>query len=334
MKAMENSSLISIILPVYNVASYIGECISSVYRQNYTQWELILIDDGSTDGSSKLCDLYAQDNKKVRVYHKINGGVSSARNYGIEKASGKYVIFMDPDDYWIHDNCLRQFVSIAEEYQADIVRGEYKEVDERGEEILIKDISYKENKRNRILSSAEFYASVVNGENFPWLFFYNKKVFDSNIRFDEQRSFEEDAELNIRLFCKEWRCVYFPEIFYAYRKRANSAVATFNIANLKDSFLLSDVFEEYSHIASDKLLKDVYRHNAVMMYYWTLVTIAEDPYYDQRKEIISRLGLVQLRKKILHWAHKYKVFKKSYIFNVLHPNLAILLFRFRNNYFV
>lgn len=98
--------------------------------------------------------------------------------------------------------------------------------------------------------------------------------------------------------------------------------------------MLSDIFEKYSHITNDMLLRQVYQENAVMMYYWTLVTIAEDPYYQERKQIISQLGLENVRKKILRWAHKYNVIKKSYIFNVIPPNLSIWLFRIRNKYFL
>lgn len=326
--------LISIILPVYNVAPYIEECISSVYRQDYGVWELILIDDGSTDGSGEICDLFAQKDERIKVHHKSNAGVSSARNCGINKATGKYIIFMDPDDYWDKDNCLKNFLRVAEKYQVDIVRGEYKEVNELGEDLLIKDISKKKNKKGLVLSSSEFYSYIVNGDNFPWLFFFNRNVFKTHIRFDEQRCFEEDAEFNIRLFCHNWRCIYVPEVFYAYRRRANSAVTTCNIVNLRDSFLLSDVFEKYSHLTADLMLKQVYQENAVMMYYWTLVTIAEDPYYRERKKIISQLKLSQRRKKILALAHKYKVIRKSYIFNVISPNLSIILFRLRNKFFV
>ena len=93
---------------------------------------------------------------------------------------------------------------------------------------------------------------------------------------------------------------------------------------------MSDIFEEYSHITSSPLLIRVYRENAVMMYYWTLVTIAEDPYFDECQKIIEKLKLSQRRKKILRWAHKYRVIKKSYIFNVLPPYLSVLLFRLRN----
>lgn len=326
---MENV-LISIVVPVYNVETYLKECIEHVLMQDYVHWELLLIDDGSTDNSGRMCDDFCFKDKRIYTFHKSNGGLSSARNLGIDKAKGKYVIFLDSDDYWLTPDCLRKLVNAAVSLDADVVRGEYKEVDEFGEDLLAKNFSHKLDKANRLLSSAEFYRSIVNGENFSVLFLFSKKIFEDDLRFDEDRCFEEDVELNIRLFCKDLKCVYIPEVFYAYRKRRNSIVHTFKMAHLRDSFLLSDVFEKYSHIASDPILKQVYRENAVMMYYWTLVTIAEDPYYAQRQNIINTLALSQRRKRILLWANEYKIIRKSYIANVLHPNLAILLFRLRN----
>lgn len=328
------SVVASIIVPVYNVEQFLRDCIESVLCQDYPHWELLLVDDGSTDTSGKLCDEYSLKDQRIRAFHKSNGGLSSARNLGLDNAEGKYVIFLDSDDYWLTDDCLGRLVRVAEDFDADVVRGEYKEVDEEGEELLVKDFSRKSDKALQVLSSSQFYKYIVDRENFSVLFLFKRELLDSNLRFDESRCFEEDVELNIRLFCKDLKCVYLPDIFYAYRKRRNSIVTTSNVNHLRDSFLLSDIFEKYSHITNDTLLRQVYQENAVMMYYWTLVTIAEDPYYQERKQIISHLELSQVRKKILRWAHKYKIIRKSYIFNVLSPDLSLMLFRIRNKYFL
>lgn len=324
--------VVSIIVPVYNVMLYLQECIDSVIMQDYKHWELLLVDDGSTDASGELCDKKSMIDERITVYHKVNGGLSSARNYGLNKATGKYVIFLDSDDYWLTTDCLKKLVETAESFEADVVRGEYKEVDENGEDLLIKDFTRKNSKKMQVLTSAVFYRDIVAGENFSVLFLFNKAIFGSAMRFDENRCFQEDIELNIRLFCTDLRCVYIPSVFYAYRKRRNSIVTTSNVNHLRDSFLLSDVFEAYSHKTTDPLLARVYRKNAVMMYYWTLATMAEDPYYQDRDKIISQLELFQRRKRILSWSHKYKVFTKAYIINILSPYLAVLLFRLRNKY--
>lgn len=327
---MKEDLTVTVIIPVYNVEAFLSECIESVLKQDFTDWEMLLVDDGSIDASGEICDAWAQKDSRITVIHKSNGGLSSARNTGLSSSKGKYVIFLDSDDFWITTDCLGNLVGTAEQFGADVVRGEYKEVNEVGQDLLVKDRSDKAQLRLHLMSSAEFYKSIIDTENFSVLFLFNKDtVFKSDMFFDETRCFQEDIELNIRLFCNDLRCVYVPDVFYAYRKRGNSIVTSRNISNLRDSFLLSDIFEKYSHIVTDPLLKQVYRENAVLMYYRTLVTLAEDAYFAQRKQIIKQLNLVERRKKILKWAHKYNVIRKSYLFNVLNPNISVILFRLR-----
>lgn len=96
---------VSIIVPVYNVEQYLHKTIGSVCEQTYSNWELILVNDGSKDQSGSICDAYAEKNSRIRVFHTVNQGVSSARNLGIENACGKWVTFLDSDDY-LNRNCL------------------------------------------------------------------------------------------------------------------------------------------------------------------------------------------------------------------------------------
>lgn len=98
-------SKISVIVPVYNGEECISRCVDSIILQSFTDWELILIDDGSVDASCLICDDYAQKDTRIKVVHKKNGGVSTARNRGIEEAHGEYVLFVDADDY-LEDNYL------------------------------------------------------------------------------------------------------------------------------------------------------------------------------------------------------------------------------------
>ena len=97
--------LISVIVPVYNAEKYISKCIDSILSQTFKDFELILINDGSTDNSDLICDKYASIDNRVKVFHKKNGGAGSARNLGIQKASGDWVMFVDSDD-WIEPECL------------------------------------------------------------------------------------------------------------------------------------------------------------------------------------------------------------------------------------
>ena len=101
--------MISIIIPIYNVEDYLNKCIDSIIYQTYSDWELILVDDGSFDSSPAICDSYATCDSRIKVIHKINEGVSKARNIGIEIAQGEYIVFCDADDY-VDPNYLKQFL--------------------------------------------------------------------------------------------------------------------------------------------------------------------------------------------------------------------------------
>lgn len=123
--------IISVIVPVYNVEKYLPRCIDSILAQTFTDFELILVDDGSPDNCGAICDEYAAKDKRVRVIHKSNGGVSSARNAGLDAASGEYVTFVDSDDYIAEDR-LKQMHSSIFESKADIAVAGFRFVDEIG----------------------------------------------------------------------------------------------------------------------------------------------------------------------------------------------------------
>lgn len=121
----KENTFFSVIIPVYNVKDYFDDCMQSIFRQTYNDYEIVLIDDGSNDGSEKICDDYAAKYDNVVVYHKKNGGQSSARNMGTEVASGRYFIFVDSDDY-ISDNTLEMFYEKIQEYgELDVVLSEF-----------------------------------------------------------------------------------------------------------------------------------------------------------------------------------------------------------------
>lgn len=117
---MEESGRISVIIPVYNVEKYLHECVDSVLNQTYQNFEIILVDDGSTDGSPKICDEYAENDKRIKVIHQSNGGLSVARNNGFYASSGDYVYFLDSDD-WIEPSSMEVLLECAEERRAQVV---------------------------------------------------------------------------------------------------------------------------------------------------------------------------------------------------------------------
>lgn len=213
------SSLISIIVPVYNVGKYLCQCLDSVIIQTYTNWELILIDDGSKDNSSTICDYYASKDYRIKVIHKSNTGVSDSRNYALDIVIGKYIIFMDADDYWCVRTALEQLLDIAEKNELDIVRGEYDIVDAQG--ILhcrhlssILQIKYT----NRLLTPYEFLEYAIHGEFFLWLCLFKREAIN-DLRFKFGQIFLEDMRFLSTLITQDLHCMYLPDLkFYAYRK--------------------------------------------------------------------------------------------------------------------
>lgn len=111
---------LSVIVPIYNMEKLMRKCLDSILAQTFTDFECLLIDDGSTDGSPAICDKYAQKDARIKVYHKPNGGLSDARNYGLAHALGEYTIFFDPDD-WVDEDCLKDMFAKAIETDADMV---------------------------------------------------------------------------------------------------------------------------------------------------------------------------------------------------------------------
>lgn len=126
-----NQPLISVIVPVYNTKAYLGRCVDSVCAQTYSNLEILLIDDGSTDGTGEVCDEYVTKDQRIKVFHKENGGSSTARNLGLQKAEGAYIGFVDSDDYIAPDMYERLWRG-AQKYDASVVQIGRDEVDEQG----------------------------------------------------------------------------------------------------------------------------------------------------------------------------------------------------------
>ena len=122
--------LVSVIIPVYNVEKWLDECVQSIVGQSYDELEIILVDDGSTDSSGARCDAYASRYGNVSVIHKLNGGSSSARNAGIDAASGRWLLFCDSDDMLCDIDCIKKLVDYTTKYELDLVRFECRQVDE------------------------------------------------------------------------------------------------------------------------------------------------------------------------------------------------------------
>lgn len=321
--------MISVIVPVYNVKDYLADCLDSVVAQRFPNKEVILVDDGSTDGSGDICDAYVAEHADFRVVHKPNGGLSSARNRGIDEARGRWLIFLDSDDVWSDRDCLAKLYSYVEKLNLDIVRFEYQAVNENLECTEPRNYG-KFVVEGRVLDNYELVKYGIAGEWFAVLYLLRKDAI-GDLRFNERTTFQEDIDFFSRLFAnRELRCGYLDERMYLYRKRMASISTTARIGNLAGSFSLCDVFYCESDKIGDKRLKELYIYYSVMMYYWTLSTVASDVYYPRRKEIVRQLALEDLKKRTMVRMRQASVSYRYLPFICLSPAISIWLVRNKN----
>ena len=292
--------LISIIVPVYNTEQYLRRCIDSVLAQTYQDFELLLKDDGSKDSSGTICDEYAAQDARVRVFHKENGGVSDTRNYGLDLAQGKYLMFLDADDFWLQDDVLEVLIGKAEEYDLDIIRGEYKGVDSLGKDLFIRDIDRdKLRYMEKTLDSSIFLDKIIHREFFlPLCLIKTSKL--CGVRFNVNRIFLEDIEFFLYLLLKPIKCMYIPFRFYAYRKHEQSASNNFSVERLRDAFNMSRL---YFHLSDNPLngnMRSSFIKRGIDYYRLTLQTMAvNDRYYVNRHTLSEELNLKSLGNEVL-----------------------------------
>ena len=213
--------LISVIVPVYNCEKYIEICIRSVLQQTYTNLELILVDDGSTDGSGKVCDQYADRDTRVKVIHKENGGVSSARNWGIENAVGDWYSFVDADDF-IDKDMYSILMMLQEKTKAEIVQCGYRRI-ENGQEAYSADSG-----QEYVLETEEALKYLIEGSLFGnalWTKLFSKKVIEG-LWFDENLKINEDVLFNFNAFVRSEKIVYIDKAKYNYVVHSSSTCFT------------------------------------------------------------------------------------------------------------
>lgn len=205
--------MISVIVPVYNVEHYLKRCVDSILNQTYVDLEIILIDDGSTDGCSALCDLYAESDDRIKVIHQDNRGLSSARNAGIEIATGEYIAFVDSDDYLL-PHMYERLLAEMKDTEAEIVMCSYVEMNESGRFLK------KENILEWCGSGYEFVKTNGLICNFAWNKLYCRTLFDQ-IRFPDGKFFEDIFVMH-EVFSKARKVSLIPEAFYVYQRRKDS----------------------------------------------------------------------------------------------------------------
>ena len=241
---MCGSGLISIIIPVFNVRPYLEKALESVIRQTYSHLEIIVIDDGSTDGSGVICDEFAKRDERIKVVHQQNRGLSSARNAGLDIMNGEAVAFLDPDDSY-HPDYIKVMAEAMENENADIVVCKYTVHD--ADKSLIrtrKETAHPSIKAGTYRRTEALQALVdgtINGAVWNKLY---RNGLGENIRFPNGHNYEDiDATLKVFDICSS--VVVLNQPLYHYLKRPGSITDTVSEANLRDYSLARSHFEEY-----------------------------------------------------------------------------------------
>lgn len=285
---------LSIIVPVYNVEQYLDQCIESIVNQDYRDFTLILVDDGSTDSSGKICDRWAQRDSRIIVYHKENGGLMSAWKYGFMRIDTEYVGFVDADD-WIESDMYARLLQEAEINQSEIVACGWVGDCENRKEYKKETVKLAGNTYDADEISRKVYPILISGGDYHWMGIspnrwtklYKRELLLKNIAFcDDRVSIGEDLLTN---FC--------------------------TIPNARSITIIKDFFPYHYRIHSESMIhkySDV-NYEKIAMLYENLIKVNNDFEYDFTKQINTyyiKLLLAQLENEILFAQKNYKQIKK------------------------
>lgn len=306
--------MISVIVPVYRVEKFLRQCIESIQQQTYKDLEIILVDDGSDDDCPEICDEYAKSDSRIKVIHKANGGLSDARNAGIEVATGEYIAFVDSDDY-IHPRMYEYMKRALDYYQdADIAICPYKEVQEDEEQV------YKEEKAEceyYLLEHEQIMEEMFSKEYGLYIVAWNKLYRTSiwnNLRFPVGKIHEDEFTSYIPLFhAREIACFWSP--LYYYRQRNGSIMSLFKkqacLDNLEALQGKMRYFEKYADEKSYVLCASRSLENMIYYYHKAVENDENGTALEIRRFFLQEWNNVK-RKKLKEFPKERRAFFKSF----------------------
>lgn len=226
--------LLTIVIPVYNVEEYIEKCILSCSNQNIskTDYEIILVNDGSPDNSIEICERLAKEIKNISIISQKNKGLSGARNTGLRHSKGEYVWFVDSDD-WIEENCLKTITEVIKKEQSEIFW--------LGHDVVKKDNvigKFIPNKIDKPISGEEFFVNHLKNQFYIWKFIYKRSfLLENNLTFYEGILYE-DLEFTPRALHVSKACFTLPQVYYHYLMRDGSIINNIKCKNIEDRFFI------------------------------------------------------------------------------------------------
>lgn len=228
--------LVSIVVPVYNAAEYLREGIRSLTEQTYRNLEIVLVDDGSTDESSTMCDTLAAQDDRIVVIHQANRGVSVARNTGVRAAHGGYLMFFDPDDKLLVADCIAKALDAAIHNGSDVIVFEYCNIDERNN--VISKRPEEPRFPSGVLSPVKACEQLClfGCENYIWRLLINRRLFTEHDLNLPPYATYEDLDWIHKAFLYANAVTFLPEVMYGYRHRSGQQTASYPLEKLLDMY--------------------------------------------------------------------------------------------------
>lgn len=292
---------VSVIIPVYNTENYLSSCVDSILQQEYISLEIILIDDGSTDASGRICDNYASKYDFIKTFHIKNSGPATAKNEGLKIAQGSYIALTDSDDK-MEPLMLQKMVSIGYEYDADIVCCNYKQVDEKG---IISHLN--STNQQYILNHEEGLIHFFSKNKIYsqcWTKLYKRKMLtDYQINNDPGLRTDEDFIFNIKAFTHALKTVIVDEPLYVYTHRENSLAHAYfkkNISHYIDNRIKRVQVTQDAVKNESEIVKEWSTVHIIMYYNELLGKVALFPEYYSDKRIKQILKFIRKNRHILN----------------------------------
>lgn len=237
--------MVSIILPVFNAERFLSQCLDSILRQTYQDWELIAVDDGSKDGSIEILKSYEKRDNRIHIISKENEGVSIARNVALEQTHGDYIYFVDSDDIVMHE-ALMILVKAMDSSNATFVKSDFLPIDEQGKQVFInKKQVIRRRYDGRVMDSEKFFKKILMKEYFLWTCLFQKDIIVKNhIQFIPHCRLMEDAAFVADYLLYSDRNVYKDACVYGYRKYEGT-VSAVNKDYTEDMNLIKKHIKQY-----------------------------------------------------------------------------------------
>ena len=278
--------LISIIVPVYNVETYLAKCVDSILAQTYTNLEIFLVNDGSSDCCGKLCDEYAKEDKRIKVIHKKNGGLSDARNVAIDVTTGEFITFIDSDDY-VTDDYIMTLYSLIEKYECKVSIALYNTFVEGSKPKVVNRV-YREDCQTNIKAIEE----MIYQEKYDtasWAKLYHSSLFATGIRYPKGIVYEDLATTYLLIFQSD-KVAFCNRRIYNYLLRRDSIEgSSFSSKKMDSALKVCELME--SHL--DILGKVMQAYQCRMMSFFFHLLLKMPDGYEQRNMLYKRIKAIR-----------------------------------------